>query len=66
MNQFELSDATHAFEEWKKSFTGSGSAVIPLDAILEALHLNENDKALAAEMQSASAAFDRALNGASC
>lgn len=35
-DHWELKDLTHEFPEWKKNFPGGGSALIPLEDILEA------------------------------
>ena len=41
MNNWKLVDETHKFGEWIKNYPGGGSAVIPLEDILEAMHAEE-------------------------
>lgn len=60
-DDWELSEATHAFAEWLKNKPeGDGSNMIPLDDLLEAVGAG-NDRAALLEQGRAEQAFDRAF-----
>ncbi|MDZ4659362.1 MAG: Panacea domain-containing protein [Bythopirellula sp.] len=57
-NDWELSELTHGFEEWKKNFQSNTSTPIPLEDLIDAVGRSDDKEAILTDLRD-DLAFDR-------